>query len=44
MNNSICNIIENGIYSEYNVDSIKNYLHENDVCFDKNILKFLIEI
>jgi len=44
MNNSICNIIENGKYTEYNVDNVKNYLHENDVCFDKNIIKFCIEI
>ena len=41
---NICNIIENGIYSEYNVENIHNYLYENDACFDKSIIKFYIEI
>lgn len=44
MNGNICNIIENGTYTEYNVENIHNYLYENDVCFDKNIIKFCIEI
>jgi hypothetical protein len=44
MNGNICNIIENGNYVEYNINNILNYLYDNDVCFDKNIIKFCIEI
>jgi hypothetical protein len=42
--NNICYIIENGFYTEYNIENIQNYLNENDVCFDKSIMQFCIEI
>jgi hypothetical protein len=42
--NNICNMIENGMYTEYNIENIQNYLNENDVCFDKSVMQFSIEI
>ena len=42
--NNTCYIIENGLYTEYNVENIQNYLNENDVCFDKSVMQFCIEI
>jgi hypothetical protein len=42
--NNICNMIENGFYTQYNIENIQNYLNENDICFDKSVIQFCIEI